>query len=180
MSGNTLQYAETPDGKTALHAGTWHWIEDDERTSTADLVDTTISTSWETCDLSGRVPPGTVAIFGRFKIYSNDTDDLFVLMTRPYGSAETDNTKLNTIGYGADIGAWTDTSVSPAGTDAYELVTTGAITVPAAATGTQVMVRIKSTASNGEYCYWDSFRLKIHGVQNDHDNSLRLPEVAYK
>jgi len=107
MSGNTLQYAETPDGKTALHAGTWHWIEDDERTSTADLVDTTISTSWETCDLSGRVPPGTVAIFGRFKIYSNDTDDLFVLMTRPYGSAETDATKLNTIGYGADIGAWT-------------------------------------------------------------------------
>ena len=76
-------------------------------------------------------------------------------------------------------GAWTEATASPTGTDAWEKVTTGAVTIPAAATGTQALVRIKSTASNDEYVYWDSFRLKIHGIQNDHQNSLRTGNYGY-
>ena len=108
MSGNTLQYAETPDGLTALHAGTWHWLKDDERNASYDLGDTSVTTAWETCDLSGRVPPGTVAIFGYMNIRTTSANDSILLSLRPSGSAEASNPTTYTLAIAADIGASTN------------------------------------------------------------------------
>ena len=105
MSGNTMQYAETPDGLTALHAGTWHWLQLGERNGSEDLSDSTVTTAWETCDLSGRVPPGTVAIFGIARVITTTAQDMAVLYLRPSGSAAAAGALTSTIQIAAEQGA---------------------------------------------------------------------------
>jgi hypothetical protein len=67
-----------------------------------------------------------------------------------------------------DGGAWTLTTGAATTQDAWELVETGEVTIPATATGARAFVRIKSTASSSEYIYEDEPRLQPMGFHNEH------------
>lgn len=71
-----------------------------------------------------------------------------------------------------DSAAWTEDSTAATGQDAWELVETAEVTIPATATGTRVFLRIQDTASNGEFCYWDDLWLQPIGIENEHDNNF--------
>jgi len=76
MPGNTFEFAKTPDGKTAIHCGTLHMLNEGDRKTAWELNDTTITTDWEECDLSARVPPGTTAIYGYLQFSSGDAGSI--------------------------------------------------------------------------------------------------------
>jgi hypothetical protein len=81
-------------GGTAENMGWFCLLDDASRSGTIDLYDNSISTSWETADLESLVEPGTTALFGFMRIDFGDSAS--VLLTRPYGSSETDTDKLQT------------------------------------------------------------------------------------
>ena len=86
MSGNTLQYAETPDGLSAVHCGTLHMLDEGDRNSGWDII-VNPTTSWVEYNLSGRVPPGTTALLGFY--LSINTDPRGILLIRDGASSET-------------------------------------------------------------------------------------------
>jgi parallel beta-helix repeat protein len=71
-----------------------------------------------------------------------------------------------------NAGTWTSAGVAATGQDAWELVTSGEIAIPSTATGIRAYVSIAATASNGEFVYWDNFRLKPVGTHNLHSQNF--------
>ena len=100
MPGNTFEYAETPDGKTAVHCGTLHLLDEGDRVSW-DLNDATVSVSWEECDLSGRVPEGTTAIFGYMELVNGSAQA--IINVRDAASAEGNSDILQMLHHGLHV-----------------------------------------------------------------------------
>jgi len=71
-----------------------------------------------------------------------------------------------------DSGAWTDDEQAATGQDAWELLQTAEVTIPATATGAKMEVLIESTASDGEICYFDNLRLQPIGIHNEHEQNF--------
>ena len=87
-------------------AGTLHFIPEASRAqSEYDLADTSVSDTWEECDLSAKVPVGTTAVYGLMNIYGSDATDVPVLCVRDGAGSETDTTKTFTMRIAAEQGA---------------------------------------------------------------------------
>jgi parallel beta-helix repeat protein len=67
--------------------------------------------------------------------------------------------------------AWNWTTDAATGQDAWEKLSVN-FTINAAATGIMLRAMIASTASDGEYCYFDTFRLQSNGFHNEHLQSF--------
>jgi len=95
MPGNTFEFAETPDGKTAVHCGTLHMLDEGDRNGSADLNVNPGFAAWVECNLSGRVPPGTTALYGYLEIGLADTTGTICI--RDGAGAETNVYRTRTL-----------------------------------------------------------------------------------
>ena len=108
-SGGRLSWTEPGAGYNPVSGepslGTLHLIKAADRSSSYDLNDGSVSTTWESVDLSALVPAGTKAVFGYIYIHTTSANDQMVLLTREGGSADTNTTRTRTIRLQAEIGA---------------------------------------------------------------------------
>ena len=72
-----------------------------------------------------------------------------------------------------DSASWTSEVVAATGQDAWEELDCGEITIPATATAALVYVQIHTDAENTELCYFDKFRLKPIGTDNEHETNFK-------
>ena len=72
-----------------------------------------------------------------------------------------------------DSAAWTDVEAVATGQDAWEKLDCGEVTIPPTATGIKAERLIEDTASDGEYCYFDNFRLQPIGIHNEHEQNFK-------
>jgi hypothetical protein len=95
MPANSFQNTKTPDNNYAPPCGELHLLDEGDRDSSWDLFDTSISTTWEECDLSGRVPKGTKALYGELVAWKGDQH--IILLIRDGAGSETNSPRTQTL-----------------------------------------------------------------------------------
>lgn len=95
--------------------GTLHIIPEADRLSGHYIVDTSVTSTWETADLSIYVPEGTKAVYGYAQIgVTNSAYDRGIIVVRNYGSSETGATKHRLLYIAAELGLNSDALGTPA------------------------------------------------------------------
>lgn len=79
---------------SAIDSGTLHYIPAASRSTAWTVNDTSVTSSWETADLSAIVPNGTKAVYGHVAITSSAGGVSVLFFIREGGSASTDNEQI--------------------------------------------------------------------------------------
>jgi hypothetical protein len=90
---------------SAVDCGTLKLVPEASRTSDKDLHDTSVSDTWEECDLSHLVPNGTKAILGYAEIKSASAVDAMILLVRDGAGTDTNLNRTRCLRFEAEIGA---------------------------------------------------------------------------
>jgi hypothetical protein len=84
--------------------GKLHMIAEASRVNW-DVNDSTITDTWEECDLSARVPNGTTALYGVMNVSTTNAADLAVICIRDGAGSTTSVSKTETLACAAELGA---------------------------------------------------------------------------